>query len=242
MVLFSVDNKCHSRVWSHKSLQHRKQNHCLDRLEMFFSWVWLTLLGLGCLYASRNSVMMCLTHWGTDKMAAILQTTFFKCIFLNENAWILIRISLMFVPVAPVSLAGDATALIRRTKKITDTQQNRRDGLVEHFRCYYFACVAYQLHINDAWVTHMRRIWRMNGDATAYDVAYENLTNAYWRRKWRMHSVHPMNVRWSTRSMAYGVHMYSAWAAYMPNLWIHLIICELWMWHLNVHVVEYICI
>ena len=34
-------------------------------------------------------------------------------------------------------------------------------------------------------------LWRMNGDATAYDVAYENLTIGYSRRKWRMHSVHP---------------------------------------------------
>ena len=65
---------------------------------------------------------------------------------------------------APVPLAGDATALVRRTKKLTDTQQDRRDGLLEHLRRYYFACVAYQLRIDGAWVTHMRRIWRMNGD------------------------------------------------------------------------------
>ena len=34
-----------------------------------------------------------LTHWGRDKMAAI-----FKCISLNENVWISIKISLNFVP------------------------------------------------------------------------------------------------------------------------------------------------
>ena len=42
-----------------------------------------------------------LTHWGRNKiaMAAIFQTTFiFKRIFLNENVWILIKISLKFVP------------------------------------------------------------------------------------------------------------------------------------------------
>ena len=33
-----------------------------------------------------------LTHWGRDKMAAI-----FKCIVVNKNAWILIKISLKFV-------------------------------------------------------------------------------------------------------------------------------------------------
>ena len=94
-------------------------------------------------------------------------------------------------------------------KKLTATQQDRWDGLVEHLRRYYFACVAYQLRIDDAWVTHMRRIWRMNGDATAYDVAYENLTTiAYSRRKWRMHSVHPTYARRSTR-------FYGVWRAYV---------------------------
>ena len=38
-----------------------------------------------------------LTHWGQDKMAAILQTTL-RCIFLNENATISIKISLKLVP------------------------------------------------------------------------------------------------------------------------------------------------
>ena len=32
-----------------------------------------------------------LTHWGRDKMAAVLQTTFW-----NENVWIAITISLKF--------------------------------------------------------------------------------------------------------------------------------------------------
>ena len=31
-------------------------------------------------------------------MAAISQTDIFKCIFLNENVWISIKISLKFVP------------------------------------------------------------------------------------------------------------------------------------------------
>ena len=109
---------------------------------------------------------------------------------------------------APVPLAGDATVLIRHTKKITDTQQDRLDGLVEHLRRYYFACVAYQLRINDAWVMHIRR---MNGDATEYDVAYENLTIVYSGRKWRMHSEHPTNVRRSTR-------FHGVWRAYLSRM------------------------
>ena len=50
-------------------------------------------------------------EWGTDstvthlplgKMAAILTDDIFKCIFLNENDRILIRISLKFVPMVPI--------------------------------------------------------------------------------------------------------------------------------------------
>ena len=43
-----------------------------------------------------------LTHLPTDKMAAILAYTIFKCIFLNENDRIVIQISLIFVPRSPV--------------------------------------------------------------------------------------------------------------------------------------------
>ena len=37
------------------------------------------------------------THWGWDKMATIFQTTFSNAFFFNENAWILIKISLILV-------------------------------------------------------------------------------------------------------------------------------------------------
>ena len=44
-----------------------------------------------------------LTHWGWEKMDTISQTPFFKCIFLNENVWIPVRISLKFVPKGPIN-------------------------------------------------------------------------------------------------------------------------------------------
>ena len=149
-----------------------------------------------------------------------------------------------YFPYAPVPLANDATALIRRKKKITDTQQDRRDGLVEHLRRYYFACVAYQL--NCVSMTHG---WRTCG---AYGVWMAMPLRMMSRmRTWplRIHGESGVCTAYIPRtrggqrdSMAYGGRMYSAWAAYMANLWIHLIICELWMWHLNVHIVEHICI
>ena len=44
-----------------------------------------------------------LTHWGWDKMADIFADNSFKCIFLNENVWISITTSLMFVLNGPIS-------------------------------------------------------------------------------------------------------------------------------------------
>ena len=43
-----------------------------------------------------------LTHLPLDKMVAILANYNFKCIFLNENDRIPIRISLKFVPLSPI--------------------------------------------------------------------------------------------------------------------------------------------
>ena len=44
-----------------------------------------------------------LTHWGRDKMAAIFRRHFHICIFLNENVWISIKISLKFVSKDPLN-------------------------------------------------------------------------------------------------------------------------------------------
>ena len=57
-------------------------------------------------------ILTVLTHWGQDKMGAIFQTTIFKCIFLTENAWISIRISLQFVP-NPMGPINNIPALVQ---------------------------------------------------------------------------------------------------------------------------------
>ena len=44
-----------------------------------------------------------LTHLGRDKVDAISQTIFSKCIFLNENVSIAFNISLTFVPNGPIN-------------------------------------------------------------------------------------------------------------------------------------------
>ena len=37
------------------------------------------------------------TYWGRDKMADMFPDNIFKCIFLNENCWILVKISLKYL-------------------------------------------------------------------------------------------------------------------------------------------------
>ena len=44
-----------------------------------------------------------ISHWGRDNMATIYQTTFSTEFFLNENVWILIKVSLKFVPKVPIN-------------------------------------------------------------------------------------------------------------------------------------------
>ena len=49
-----------------------------------------------------DSMKVLLTHLPLDKMATILSDDIFKCIFLNENDRIPIKISLKFVPRSPI--------------------------------------------------------------------------------------------------------------------------------------------
>ena len=61
------------------------------------SWIlyliWITIYPVLYLNQLATEEILNLTHWGRDKMAAI-----FQCIFVNKIAWILIKISVKFVP------------------------------------------------------------------------------------------------------------------------------------------------
>ena len=50
------------------------------------------------LWHVRVAKISFLTHWGRDKNGRYVADDIFKCIFLNENAWISLKISLKFVP------------------------------------------------------------------------------------------------------------------------------------------------
>ena len=58
------------------------------------NYVWMKTF----IHAQTNAG---LTHWGWEKMANFSEDIF-KYIFLNENVWIAIRISLKFVPECPI--------------------------------------------------------------------------------------------------------------------------------------------
>ena len=65
-------------------------------------WVAQTSAAMVLTLFSRNIPVLApkgLTHWGRDEMAATLADDVFKCIFLNENVWILIDDWILFVRV-----------------------------------------------------------------------------------------------------------------------------------------------
>ena len=70
--------------------KQRIPHPCMSDIQLAMSTL-LTILGL----SSKCSI---LTHLPLDKMAPILAGDIFKCVFLNENIWISIKISLKFVP------------------------------------------------------------------------------------------------------------------------------------------------
>ena len=71
---------------------------------LFYSIQHTVCIGLN---ANRNqainSAAMTLTHLPLDKMTNNLADDIFNCIFFNENAWILNKISLRFVPKGPIN-------------------------------------------------------------------------------------------------------------------------------------------
>ena len=85
-----------SYKWSTPDTRERhvtshKFNSMWPREWCHVSWI----LGIA---GPNNIACSQLTHWSQHKMDAIFPNNIFKWIFLNENAWILIRISVRFVP------------------------------------------------------------------------------------------------------------------------------------------------
>ena len=77
-----------------------------------------------------------LTHFPLDKMAANLADDIFCCIFLNENVWILIKISLKFVPKGPID---NETALVQVMDWRRTGHKPLSEPMLTHFTDRYSA-------------------------------------------------------------------------------------------------------
>ena len=64
----------------------------------YLNWYKTTVVNDSNLHRPYIPTLSGLTHWGQDEIAAISQTKFSNAFFLNENIWILHKISLKFVP------------------------------------------------------------------------------------------------------------------------------------------------
>ena len=84
--------------------------------------------------ANKSALVEVKTHLPLDKMAAILADDIFKCVFLNENIWISIKISLKFVPNVRIS-KNPALAQIMAWRRIGDKPLS--DPMLDRFTDVY---------------------------------------------------------------------------------------------------------
>ena len=95
----SFDVLFHQRLNKRLNKQSRYYIYLLFGRSFFEIVLCISVANCGMTYLvlwQIPQILNLLTHWGRDKMAAIFQTTFLKCIFLNENVEIPIKISLKF--------------------------------------------------------------------------------------------------------------------------------------------------
>ena len=76
---------------------------CIDHMVPYNSYDTLTVwvfqpTGRWCFQQFHRIVPVAVNYWGQDKIDAILQTTFSNAFSWMENVWILLKISLKFVP------------------------------------------------------------------------------------------------------------------------------------------------
>ena len=101
---------CWDWVWFWIWLSHHRRSsvgHCRHDYQGCCSFFYIdgqcrASYETTCWRSNCGTCDLFLTHWGWDKMAAILQTTLSNAFCLNENVRILIKISLKFVPKGPI--------------------------------------------------------------------------------------------------------------------------------------------
>ena len=127
-----------------------------------------------------------LTRWGRDKMDVILSDDIFKWIFLNENVWILIKISLKFVFKGPIN---NIPALVQ----IMGWRQQATSHYLNQWWLVYWRIYA-SLGLNELmiadiikWQTRYRRNcrpWSGPGYARCVWFTHIGLLVSYWEKFW----------------------------------------------------------
>ena len=119
IVNWTLRNKFQWNFRSKYKTFHTRKCICKYRLRNgghFVQGRWVTGIHRYCPHGSHYldycSPALSLTHWGRVKMVAILPDDIFKSIFLNENVWISLTISLKFVPKVPIN---NIPALVQAT-------------------------------------------------------------------------------------------------------------------------------
>ena len=104
----------------------RENYHYLQGMKLCWTEdnLWQIIIGScsGLLLESQEATIRHLEQWWLITLNTFRQRqngchfadAIFKCIFLNENAWILIRISLKFVPEGPTLVQIIAEAIVVR--------------------------------------------------------------------------------------------------------------------------------
>ena len=89
-----------------------------------------------------HTTLITLTQWGCDKICHCFPNDIFKCIFLNGNVWISIKISMKFVRHGPINNIP-ALVQIMAWRHPADKPIWTNDGLV--YRCIYTPLVLNEL-------------------------------------------------------------------------------------------------
>ena len=117
-----------------------------------------------------------LTHWGWDKMADILQTTFSNSFSSNENLCIFIWISLKFVPTDPTNNQPILVQIMAWCQSVTNHYLNH----------WWPSLLTYTCITRPRWVNDKNQITfhQITYPSTSNGhTIYSNIINAY-----RMHS------------------------------------------------------
>ena len=137
-------------------------------------WTYLTFRNMT--YVNYN-----LTHWGRDKMTALFPDDIFKSMFFNEYAWILIKISLKFVP---RDLIDNISALVQimAWRRPGQNQYLNQWWIVDTYMCHYDSMCQCTFARPSNLCKH-KQCYQFTSNTYLYDIWLSGSTNSIWKLK-----------------------------------------------------------